>query len=122
MSWSAKAMASSPDRHTLLMVIEGTDIGIPACTAAWRDGICPAPACSTWPMITYCTWSGVTPERSRAAFMATPPRSMADWSFNAPSSRPIGVRAPWTMTLRSLIATSSSHPNRAERPAAGTMV
>jgi hypothetical protein len=36
-----------PDRQTLLMVSEGTDIGMPAATAAWRDGICPVPACST---------------------------------------------------------------------------
>ena len=30
----------------------GTVIGIPAATAAWRAGIWPAPASSTWPMIT----------------------------------------------------------------------
>ena len=46
-SWSASAIASSPDRHTLLKVSAGTDIGMPALTAAWRAGICPAPACST---------------------------------------------------------------------------
>ncbi len=51
-SCAASAIASSPDRHTLLIVIDGTLIGIPAATAACRDGICPAPACSTWPMIT----------------------------------------------------------------------
>ena len=51
-SWSASAIASSPDRHTLLIVSAGTVIGMPALTAAWRAVICPAPACSTWPMIT----------------------------------------------------------------------
>ena len=52
MSWSASAIASSPDRHTLLIVSDGTFIGMPASTAAWRAGIWPAPAWSTWPMIT----------------------------------------------------------------------
>jgi hypothetical protein len=52
MSWSASAMASRPDRHTLFTVSAGTVIGMPALTAAWRAVICPAPACSTCPMIT----------------------------------------------------------------------
>ena len=47
MSCAASAMASRPDRQTLLIVIDGTLIGMPAATAACRDGICPAPACST---------------------------------------------------------------------------
>ncbi len=51
-SWSASAMASSPDRHTLLIVIDGTLIGIPAATEACREGSWPTPACSTSPMIT----------------------------------------------------------------------
>ncbi len=45
-------MALSPDRHTLLTVVAGVDMGMPALTAAWRAVICPAPACSTWPMNT----------------------------------------------------------------------
>src|SRR5688500_562809 len=49
-------------------------------------------------MITYCTCSGVTPDRSSAARIAISPSLVAGRSFNAPSSRPIGVRAPWTMT------------------------
>ena len=52
MSWAASAMALRPDRQTLLIVTDGTVIGMPPATAACRDGICPAPACSTWPMIT----------------------------------------------------------------------
>ena len=51
-SCAASAIASRPDRHTLLIVSEGTVIGIPPATAACRAGIWPAPACSTWPMIT----------------------------------------------------------------------
>ena len=52
MSWSASAMASMPDRQTLLIVSAGTSIPMPALTAACRAVIWPAPACSTWPMIT----------------------------------------------------------------------
>ena len=52
MSWSASAMASSPERQTLFRVNEGTDIGMPPATAAGRAGFWPAPAWSTWPMIT----------------------------------------------------------------------
>ena len=51
-SWSAIAMALSPERHTLLMVIDGTLIEIPPATAALRAGFWPAPARMTWPMIT----------------------------------------------------------------------
>ena len=51
-SWAASAIASRPDRQTLLMVSEGTVRGIPPATAACRDGIWPAPAWITWPMIT----------------------------------------------------------------------
>jgi hypothetical protein len=52
MSWSASAIASRPERQTLLSVKEGTDIGMPPATAAGRAGFCPAPAWMTWPMIT----------------------------------------------------------------------
>jgi hypothetical protein len=34
MSWSASAMAFSPDKQTLLMVRAGTSFGIPASIAA----------------------------------------------------------------------------------------
>ena len=54
-SCAASAIASRPDRQTLLTVSAGTVIGIPAATAAWRAVIWPAPACRTWPMITYST-------------------------------------------------------------------
>ena len=49
---SAISTARIEEAHTLLIVSEGTSTGIPAPTAAWRPGACPAPACSTWPMIT----------------------------------------------------------------------
>ena len=46
-SWSASAMASRPDRHTLLMVSAGHAQRMPALWAACRAGIWPAPAVST---------------------------------------------------------------------------
>src|SRR6266511_598755 len=49
-------------------------------------------------MITYCTWSGEIPERSRAARIATSPSLVAGRSLSPPSRRPIGVRAPLTIT------------------------
>ena len=52
---SAISTARIDDAHTLLTVSAGTSIGSPAPIAAWRAGAWPAPACSTWPMITYST-------------------------------------------------------------------
>jgi hypothetical protein len=51
-SWSARAIALMPDRHTLLIVIDGVVSGMPPLNAAWRAGTWPAPAPRTWPMIT----------------------------------------------------------------------
>ncbi len=45
-------MVLSPDRQTLLTVVAGTVIGMPALTAAWRAVIWPVPARRTWPMKT----------------------------------------------------------------------
>ncbi|GAA2401323.1 hypothetical protein GCM10010256_76520 [Streptomyces coeruleorubidus] len=49
-------------------------------------------------MITYCTWSPPIPARSRAALIAKPPRSAPEKDFSEPSNRPMGVRAPETIT------------------------
>src|SRR6478752_4140374 len=49
-------------------------------------------------MMTYSTCSGATPAFSRAPLMATPPRSDPEKSLSEPSSRPMGVRAPATIT------------------------
>ena len=97
-SWSASAMASRPDRQTLLMVMAGTSMPIPPTTAACRAGSCPHPACSTWPMITYWTSVAGTPLRCSAPAIAAPPRCTASDPAKAPESRPIGVRAPATIT------------------------
>ncbi len=79
------------------MLAEGTLIGMPAFTAAWRAGTCPWPAISTCPISTCSTSSGATPARSRAALMATAPSSAALKPASAPLILPIGVRAPATM-------------------------
>ena len=47
MSRSARKMELRPERHTLLTVVAGTVMGMPALAAAWRAVICPVPACST---------------------------------------------------------------------------
>src|SRR3954462_3248049 len=49
-------------------------------------------------MMTYSTCSGATPAFSRAPLMAMPPRSDPEKSLSEPSSRPMGVRAPATIT------------------------
>src|SRR5699024_5273566 len=92
-----------PDRHSLLIVIALTDIGMPALTAAWRAGPCPHPACSTWPMITCWTWSGLTPARPSAPLMASAPRSTALSEPRAPDILPNGVRDPATMTASVIV-------------------
>src|ERR671918_2463702 len=61
-------------------------------------------------MITYWTCSGATPAFRSAPVIATPPRSEAENPFSDPCSRPIGVRAPATMT-----AMASSSTRRLSR-------
>src|SRR5918996_2283320 len=48
------------------------------------------------------TVSSSTPARRRASLVAATPRSTAGTSANAPRNFPIGVRAPSTMTARSI--------------------
>src|SRR5919198_919208 len=71
--WSAISTARIEDAQTLLIVSEPISIGSPAPIDACRDGACPAPACSTCPMITYSTSSFATPARSSAARIAIAP-------------------------------------------------
>src|ERR1700694_483564 len=49
-------------------------------------------------MITYSTNSGPTPAFASAPRIAIAPKSEPDKSFKEPIKRPIGVRAPATMT------------------------
>ena len=57
-AWSSMPTARMPDAQTLLIVSEETSFGIPALICAWREGIWPWPACSTWPMTTCCDLLG----------------------------------------------------------------
>ena len=91
--WSARWMAYSPERQTLLTVRAGTPMGMPAFTAACRAGFCPWPACSTCPITTWSTVSAGTPERPRAAAIAMPPSSIAEHPARALPILPMGVRA-----------------------------
>ena len=57
-AWSSTPTARMPEAQTLLIVSEETSFGIPASIWAWREGIWPCPACSTWPMTTCCDLLG----------------------------------------------------------------
>src|SRR5271165_1524664 len=92
-AWSRITDARSPEAHTLLIVSEETSFGIPALICACREGICPWPACRTWPITTCSTCSGSTPARSRAAPIARPPSSVASSEARPPPILPMGVRA-----------------------------
>ena len=95
---AASITALSPDPQTLLMVMAGTVAGIPAPMAAWRAGACPSAATTTLPMMTSSIVLTSMPERSTAARMATAPNSGADRGPRPPRKRPMGVRAPSTIT------------------------
>jgi len=49
-----------PDAHTLLIVVQITDVGIPAPNAACLAGACPKFALRTFPKNTSCTSDGST--------------------------------------------------------------
>src|SRR4051812_1657691 len=99
MALSSSPAARMPDAHTLLIVSEGTSLGMPALIWAWREGICPWPACSTWPMTTCSTSSAATPARSSAALIAVAPSSVASSFARPPPSFPTGVRAEERITV-----------------------
>ena len=101
-AWSIRPAARMPDAQTLLMVSDETSLGIPALICACREGICPVPAWSTWPMITCCTCSGATSARSSAALMAIPPSSVGCSEESPPPSFPTGVRAEPRITVRGM--------------------
>ena len=52
---SRMPVARTLEAQTLLIVSEETSFGIPASICAWREGIWPWPACSTWPITTCWT-------------------------------------------------------------------
>src|SRR3954468_22443795 len=97
---SRSSIARIEGAHTLLTAWAGVSIGTPAPTAAWRTGAWPAPACSTWPMITYSTSLPSRPLRSTPARIAIAPRSVAEWCLRPPPSLPNGVRTAEMITVR----------------------
>ena len=74
---SAISTARIDEAQTLLIVSAGVSFGSPAPIAAWRAGAWPAPACKTWPMITYSTSPSSIPARSSAARITSEPSSVA---------------------------------------------
>src|SRR4051812_45821367 len=111
-AWSRMTAARTPDAQTLLTVSDETSLGMPALICAWREGICPWPACRTWPMTTCSTWSGSTSARSSAQRIASAPRSVASSVDSPPPSFPIGVRAVPRMTVLGIRATPGSSRKR----------
>src|SRR5215207_10302824 len=114
-AWSTIPAERSPEAHTLLTVSLETSLGIPAFIWAWRDGICPCPACSTCPKTTCSTCSGATSARSRAADIAVPPRSVASSEARPPPIFPKGVRAAPRITVLgigrfSFVGSEGEHP------------
>ena len=101
---SAMPSERMPEAQTLLIVSEGTSLGMPPLIWAWREGIWPWPACRTWPKTTCWTCSGATPERSRAASIAWPPRSVASSEERVPPILPKGVRALLRITVLGMAA------------------
>ena len=71
--WTARI----DEAHTLLIVSAGVSFGSPAPIAACRAGAWPAPACSTWPMITYSTSSVLDPGAVEPARITSAPSSVA---------------------------------------------
>src|SRR5579859_74268 len=98
MDCAASMTALSPEPHTLLMVSDGIVPGSPAPMAAWRAGACPAPPCTTWPMITSSTSPAAMPARLTVSLIAIAPSCGAVSGLNAPWNFPIGVRVALTMT------------------------
>ncbi len=91
-----------PEAQTLLIVSEETALGMPALIWAWREVIWPWPAWRTCPITTCWTCSGSTPERSSAASMAIPPRSVGCSEARPPPILPTGVRALPRITVRGI--------------------
>ena len=53
--WSTMPADRMPEAQTLFTVSEETSFGMPPLIWAWRLGICPWPAWSTWPNTTCST-------------------------------------------------------------------
>src|SRR5215207_2798248 len=69
---SASVALLRPEAHTWLSVSVVSEKGSPAWKLAWRDGICPTPACTTMPKMECCRSPSSMPERSMASLIAAP--------------------------------------------------
>src|SRR3954452_12314823 len=105
---SAISTARIDEAQTLLIVSAGVSFGGPAPIAPCRAGAWPAPACSTWPMITYCGSCGSRAIRSSAPRMAVAPSAGGSWGARPPPSLPKGVRTADTITDRDIGKTLAS--------------
>ena len=92
------AMALMPERQTLLMVMAGTVIGMPALGRGLAGRDLAGSGLEDLAHDDVLDLLGSTPAFSSAPLMAMPPRSAPEKSLSDPSSRPIGVRAPATIT------------------------
>ena len=92
-----------PEEQTLLIVVDGTEDGIPAFIADCLAGACPKPACTTFPNITSSTDSGDKFILFNAPEIAIAPKSTAETLDNDPRKLPIGVLTALTITTSLLI-------------------
>src|SRR5579885_370793 len=99
-SWP-NMIAFMPKQQTLLMVVQPTELGIPAAREACRAGAWPKLAGSTQPMITSETSFPATPDCCNAARMAVAPSVGVGTPVNWPSMEPIAVRLAPTITTES---------------------
>src|SRR5256714_15482617 len=70
---SAISIARIDDAHTLLIVSAGVSLGGPPPIAAWRAGACPAPPCSTCPLMMYFGAVSFSPHPPHRDVLPTPP-------------------------------------------------
>ncbi|AHK64643.1 hypothetical protein BBX_3560 [Burkholderia pseudomallei MSHR520] len=80
----ANIAARMPEPHILLIVVQPTDSGSFAPSAACRAGACPCPAGSTQPITASSICSGCRPARSSAAAIAAAPSCGAASDANSP--------------------------------------
>ena len=92
-------MALSPDRQTLLTVVAGTVIGMPALTAAWRAVIWPGPGQDDLAHEHVVDLVRLDAGPLEGAGDGESAELRGREPAEGPESLPIGVRAPATMTV-----------------------
>lgn len=86
-----------PEAQTLLTLVTGTVMGIPAPKEAYLPGDYPKPAAQTFPNKTSSTTSGEIYPAYKAPVMAADPNSVAFTLDNFPKKDPMGVLLPATI-------------------------